>query len=208
MSRIPATERRSALARAALAVIARDGLAAATTRAIVAEAGMPLASFHYAVASRDELLRDVVDLVVAEEGMAALAPLLAQADGIRDAAHLALTAYFAFVKRDPGHEQAMFELTQYALRTPALDDLPAEQYARYHALAIDLLDAATAQHHPDWRVPMPDLARLLVSFTDGLTLAWLADRDDAAAARSIDLAATAIASFAGTHSAAHSAVRA
>src|SRR5450432_328934 len=98
MSRIPATERRSALAQAALAVIARDGLAAATTRAIVAEAGMPLASFHYAVASRDELLRDVVELVVAEEGMAALAPLLAQADGIRDAAHLALTAYFAFVK--------------------------------------------------------------------------------------------------------------
>ncbi len=197
MSRIPATERRAALAQAALAVIARDGLAAATTRAIVAEAGMPLASFHYAVPSRDELLRDVVELVVAEEGMAALTPLLAQAGSIREAARLALTAYLGFVRRDPGHEQAMFELTQYALRTPGLDDLPSEQYARYHALAIDLLDAATAQHHPDWRVPMPDLARLLVSFTDGLTLAWLADRDDAAAARSIELAADAIASFAG-----------
>jgi DNA-binding transcriptional regulator YbjK len=201
MSRIPAPERRAALAHAALAVIARDGLAAATTRAIVAEAGMPLASFHYAVPSRDELLRDVVELVVAEEGSAALAPLLARADGIRDATVLALTAYLELVKRDPGREQAMFELTQYALRTPALDDLPAEQYARYHALAIELLEAATAQaataqHHPDWRVPMPDLARLLVSFTDGLTLAWLADRDDAAAARAIELAADAIASFA------------
>ena len=63
---------------------------------------------------------------------------------------LAMTAYLELVKRDPGHEQAMFELTQYALRTPGLDDLPAEQYARYHALAIELLDAATAQHHPDW----------------------------------------------------------
>lgn len=196
MSRIPAPERRAALAHAALAVIARDGLASATTRAIVAEAGMPLASFHYAVPSRDELLRDVVELVVAEEGSAALAPLMARAGGIRDATVLALTAYLELVKRDPGREQAMFELTQYALRTPALDDLPAEQYARYHALAIELLDTATAQHHPDWRVPMPDLARLLVSFTDGLTLAWLADRDDAAAARAIDLAADAIASFA------------
>ena len=55
----PAPERRASLARAARTVIARDGLAAATTRAIVAEAGMPLASFHYAVASRDELLREV-----------------------------------------------------------------------------------------------------------------------------------------------------
>ncbi|MDP9027970.1 MAG: TetR family transcriptional regulator C-terminal domain-containing protein [Actinomycetota bacterium] len=196
MSRIPATQRRDALAHAALAVISRDGLAAATTRAIVAEAGMPLASFHYAVASRDELLRDVVELVVAEEGIATVAPMLAQARSIREAATLALTGYLEFVRRDPGHEQAMFELTQYALRTPGLDDLPAEQYARYHALAIELLDAATAQLHPEWRVPMPDLARLLVSFTDGLTLAWLADRDDAAAARSIELAAAAIASFA------------
>ena len=196
MSRIPATERRDALAHAALAVISRDGLAAATTRAIVAEAGMPLASFHYAVASRDELLRDVVELVVAEEGVAALAPLLAQADSIRDAARLALTGYLEFVRRDPGHEQAMFELTQYALRTPGLADLPAEQYARYHVLAVELLDAATSQLHPDWSVPMADLARLLVSLSDGLTLAWLADRDDAAAARSIELAAVAIAGFA------------
>ena len=78
MTRIPATERRAALADAALIVIARDGVAAATTRAIVAEAGMPLASFHYAVASRDELLRDVVDLVVAGEGDAA-ATFLARA---------------------------------------------------------------------------------------------------------------------------------
>ncbi|HEY4211645.1 MAG TPA: TetR family transcriptional regulator C-terminal domain-containing protein [Steroidobacteraceae bacterium] len=192
MSRIPATERRTALAHAALAVIARDGLAAATTRAIVAEAGMPLASFHYAVPSRDELLRDVVELVVAEEGSAALAPLMTRAGSIRDATVLAMTAYLELVKRDPGHEQAMFELTQYALRTPGLDDLPAEQYARYHALAIELLDAAGGP----WRVPTADLARMLVSFTDGLTLAWLADRDDAAAARTIELAATAIASFA------------
>jgi AcrR family transcriptional regulator len=196
MSRIPATERRAALAQAALAVMARDGLAAATTRAIVAEAGMPLASFHYAVPSRDELLRDVVELVVAEEGNAALAPLLASAGSIREATVLAMTAYLELVKRDPGREQAMFELTQYALRTPGLVDLPAEQYARYHALAIELLDAATAQHRPTWRVPMVDLARLLVSFTDGLTLAWLADRDDAAAARSIELASTAIAALA------------
>ena len=64
MTRIPAPERRAALARAARTVIARDGLQAATTRAIVAEADMPLASFHYAFASRDELLAELVRRVV------------------------------------------------------------------------------------------------------------------------------------------------
>lgn len=56
MSRLPVPQRRAALIEAALRVIARDGLAAATTRAIAAEAGMSLASLHYAFTSRDELI--------------------------------------------------------------------------------------------------------------------------------------------------------
>lgn len=199
MTRIPAPERRAALAGAALTVIARDGLAAATTRAIVAEAGMPLASFHYAVASRDELLRDVVELVVAGEGTAA-ATFLAHATTPREAIRLALTGYLEHVRSDPGNEQAMFELTQYALRTPQLADLPAEQYRSYHALAADLLEAGASALHIEWSIPVPDLARLLVTLTDGLTLAWLADRDDAAAERSIAHAADAVAVFARQNS--------
>lgn len=195
MPRIPAPERRAILARAALTVIARDGLAAATTRAIVAEARMPLASFHYAVASRDELLRDVVELVVAEEGLAA-SELLGHATTVREAIGIALHGYLDHVRTDPGHEQAMFELTQYALRTPALADLPAEQYARYHQLAAQLLEQGATGLGIEWPVPVADLARLMVMLADGITLAWLADRDDAAATRSIDLAADAIATLA------------
>jgi DNA-binding transcriptional regulator YbjK len=156
---------------------------------------MPLASFHYAVASRDELLRDVVELVVADEGTAA-ATFLATASTPREAIRQALTGYLEHVKSDPGNEQAMFELTQYALRTPQLADLPAEQYRSYHALAAELLEAGAAALHIEWTIPVPDLARLLVTLTDGLTLAWLADRDDAAAARAIDHAADAVAAFA------------
>jgi AcrR family transcriptional regulator len=195
MARIAAADRRARLAEAALAVAARDGLAAASTRAIVAEAGMPLASFHYAVPSRDELLRDVVALVVAQEGAAA-GELLNDAADVRDALRVALGGYLALVRRDPGLEQAMFELTQHALRTSGLHDLPAEQYARYHAVAAALLEEGAARLRVRWTVPIADLARLLVVITDGATLAWLADRDDAAADRVLDLAADALAAFA------------
>ena len=129
MARMPATERRVALGQAALAVIARDGVHAATTRAIVAEAGMPLASFHYAVASREELLRDVVGLVVAGEGDALLASPGLDAPDLRSAVRDVLGSYLDLVKSDPGREQAMFELTQHALRSPGMSDLPAQQYA-------------------------------------------------------------------------------
>lgn len=196
MARMSASDRRAALARAALTVVERDGVHAATTRAIVAEAGMPLGSFHYAVPSRDELLRDVVELVVAGEGDAAFAALLADAVDPADAIRRTLTAYLEHVRAAPGREQAMFELTQYALRTADLEDLPPEQYARYHALAARILTAAEAHLGIRWRVPVADLARLVVTITDGVTLGWLADRDDAAAERTIDHAAAALARFA------------
>lgn len=196
MARMSAAERRAALARAALAVVDRDGVHAATTRAIVAEAQMPLGSFHYAVPSRDELLRDVVELVVEGEGDAARSGLLAGASDPKDAVRRALTAYLDHVRAAPGREQAMFELTQYALRSPELADLPAEQYARYHALAAEVLRTAQTHLGIRWTIPVEQLARLVVTITDGVTLAWLADRDDAAAEATIDLAAAALVPFA------------
>lgn len=198
MARMSAAERRAALARAALAVVDRDGVHAATTRAIVAEAQMPLGSFHYAVPSRDELMRDVVELVVADEEDAALAGLLADAVDPRDAIRRTLIAYLDHVRAAPGREQAMFELTQYALRTPELDDLPSEQYARYHATATALLTAAQEHLGIRWTISVAELARLVVTITDGVTLAWLADRDDQAAEHTIDLASDALAPFAAS----------
>jgi DNA-binding transcriptional regulator YbjK len=196
MARMAATERREALARAALAVIARDGVHAATTRAIVAEAGMPLASFHYAVASRDDLLRDVVELVVGSQDSAAFGTLELDAADIRTAIRGVLGSYFDIVRADPAREQAMFELTQYALRTPALADFPAEQYAVYRGLAARLLEAGAARYRVRWNASIPDLAALSVALTDGATLAWLATRDVDATEGLLDRAADAIAAHA------------
>ena len=192
MPRIAATERRAALAQAALAVIARDGVHAATTRAITAEAGMPLASFHYAVASRDDLLRDVVELVVGSQDAAAFGSLELDTTDLGAAVRSVLGAYLDVVRADPAREQAMFELTQYALRTPALAGFPAAQYDVYRGLAARLLQAGALRHRVRWDIPIPDLAALAVALTDGVTLSWLATRDDEAAERLLDVAAGAI----------------
>lgn len=197
MTRISAARRRELLAQAALRVLSREGLGAVTTRAVVAEAGMSLASFHYAYASRDELLHELIGYVVAGEGEAAFLALLDQPAGeeprdVRDAIRLALAAYLRLVTDDPGREQGMFELTQHALRTPGLDDLPRRQYLGYHELAGELLGVLTRRFDVDWDAPRDDLARFVVVLTDGITLAWLADRDDAAAERAIELATTAL----------------
>ncbi|GLI28313.1 hypothetical protein ARHIZOSPH14_25550 [Agromyces rhizosphaerae] len=191
MPRMSAADRREALVRAALRVVARRGLARATTRAIVAEAGMSLASFHYAFASRDELVDALVEHVVGAEGTAVLVDELPGAD-VGDVVRLGLRRYLEHLRGDPDAEQAMLELTQHALRDPERHDVARRQYERYHELAEASLTAAAASAGVRWTRPVRDIARLLVAMTDGITMTWLVTRDDEAAEAAIDLLADTI----------------
>jgi len=202
VTRIPAADRRNALVRAALRVVADRGVAQATTRAIVAEAGMSLASFHYAFQSRDELMVELIRHVVDEEATAVLPEAsIDDANGqderepLRQILRDGLQRYADHVSREPLREKAMLELTQYALRSPELHHLAVAQYERYHALAAEALDSAARRSGSVWLHPVGEVARLLVSLTDGLTIAWLVDRDDAATAKLLDVTADSVAAL-------------
>lgn len=204
MTRLPVEVRRRALVNAAIRVIARDGVPAATTRAIVAEAKMSLASFHYAFESRDQLLETVIAQVIADEHAAAEAAYLpvALASGaphgsapstMEATVRAGLDSYLELLIADPGREQAMIELSMHALRTPGANAVVAAQYASYLDIAeLALVTAATATRHR-WTVPTRQVARLLITYTDGLTTTWLVDRDTTAARESNAHAAQAIA---------------
>ena len=165
----------------------RDGLAAGTTRAIVAEAGMSLASFHYAFASRDELLRELVHRVVGHELSAATAEIPPGA-GPADCLRAAAAGYLEHLEREPGAEQLMVELAMYSLRNPALQPLARQQYRAYTAAATRVLEQIAAGTGVVWRRPVPELARLLVTLIDGATTTWLIDRDTAATSAVLDAA--------------------
>ena len=93
---------------------------------------------------------------------------------------------------DAKNEQAMLELTQYALRSPERHPLAVAQYRRYAELAAQALEAAAAQVGAPWRVPVAEAAGVLVAFTDGLTITWLVNRDDDAARAVVRAAADAL----------------
>jgi len=193
--RISSDERREAIIDAALRVIQREGVHAATTRAIVAEADMPLASFHYVFRSRDEMISELISYVVENEGRAAIATLSVGRD-IESTVRAGLQAYFDTLTANPGHEQAMFELLHYALRTEGLGGQPKAQYLMYRRTVSELLAAGADAAGVRWRLPLDQVSRLLVTFITGLTLAWLADRDNEAAALSMDFAAQSLAALA------------
>lgn len=195
MPRIPAEQRRHALVQAALAVIYRDGVAAATTRTIVAEAGMSLASFHYVFASRDELIREVIATIVEDAELATSLSLEPGRD-IAETVRNGLRAYIRHVQADPMREVMLNELMTAALRDPEVAHLPRAQYRIYRESAAALLGLAAAASNVRWTRPLPEMAYLLATFTGGLSLTWLGDRDDEAVECTIELAAIAVAVFA------------
>ncbi|WP_438855178.1 TetR/AcrR family transcriptional regulator [Agromyces sp. M3QZ16-3] len=186
-----AAERRPALIEAGLRVIAREGIAGASTRAIVAEAGMSLASFHYAFDSRDAFLDELIATVVARETQAVLP--LPDVDGdLRQVIDAAFRRYLDHLRADPAHEQAMLELTQHALRDPERHPVAVAQYRQYADLAERALTIAADRAGVAWRAPVSEVARVLIAFSDGITLNWLVHRDDDAALAASRAAADAL----------------
>jgi TetR/AcrR family transcriptional regulator, regulator of biofilm formation and stress response len=179
MARLSATERREALIEAALRVMERDGLTAGTTRAIVAEAGMSLASFHYAFASREDLLRELVQRVVGRELASAMGEWSPE-EGLAACLRAAADGYLAHLESAAGQEQLMLELTLLAVRRADLQPIAREQYRAYVQAATGVLELAAELTGSRWRLPVPDLARLLITLVDGATTTWLVDRDTVA----------------------------
>ena len=195
MARISSVDRRLQIVRAALRVIAEQGVQGATTRAIVAEAGMSLASFHYAFDSRDEMMEELIAYVVEHQTVAAFSTIKFGSD-IRTTVRDGLQAFLETVISDPSNEQVLFELMFFAMRTPALSGLPSRQWSKYYGAATELLNAAAVNAGITWSRPIDEVARFLVATTDGLTVAWLANRNLEAATTVMDIAADSIAALA------------
>jgi DNA-binding transcriptional regulator YbjK len=140
-------------------------------------------------------MHELIAHVIENQAVAAFESLRFGSD-LRTAIRDGLHAFFEVVVADPAREQTMFELMQYAMRTPELETLPREQHAGYRMAVAALLETAAADTGMVWLLPLDDVARMVVTMTDGITLAWLADRDSAAASRVIEFAATSIASLA------------
>jgi AcrR family transcriptional regulator len=196
MARVSAEDRRRQLVAAAFRVIGRDGFARATTRAICIEAGAPLASFHYCFASKQELLDELTTQTL--DALTA-----ARADGthirptVAESLRVTLGFYWQTVEDDPGRESVLMALTQHALNDPGLSGVAEQQYAAYHRTARETLEEIAEGCGVTWTLPVEQLARMLIVVTDGVTLAWLVDRDSDAAVAALDAFAGQLAAFAG-----------
>lgn len=181
---------------AAFVVMARDGVTAATTRSICAEAGMPQSAFHYAFRSKEELLQELTKAVVSAQ-TSGLTDLDVSSGSLRTALTTALQRLLAAGVAEPGRQAVLYELTLLDLR--AVDDpgsLGRWQYRFYSDRAAMFLEDVAERFDVQWRIPVQTLARTVATAIDGTMLAWLTDRDTAVAAESLQALAEAVLSLA------------
>lgn len=156
---------------AAMAVISREGVGAATTRKIAEEAGVPLGTVHYWFKDKSELLEEVVREMVRRIERATEEFRLSGDAHVKDAL---LAAFREIAADDLGAQLGIYELTALAIRTPGMRELASRQYGLYRetarrALGPVLGDLALDEHE------LGALAELVAVTFDGMILAWLAD---------------------------------
>lgn len=174
MVRLTIEQRRELIIEAAWRVMIKDGVCAATTRAICAEAGMPQSAFHYCFDSRAELLKLAVTDRIPEQ-LAFAANALRRHHSLQDALAAALRAYWRDVELNTERHAVLYDITMTSYYDPDLRELCAFQYAQYHRTAEVVLRSALDDAGYETDMPIEHLAVGLVAFLNGITLRYVVD---------------------------------
>lgn len=183
--------RREEIRAAAIRVLARDGIAHATTRRLAAEAGINQATLLYHVGSKDALFLDVLHEMMRLTGEIAGAAAPTNLSP-REAIRHSLTAFWEHVESAPELQMMQYDLTLYALRSPESAWLAREQYDGYSAVVEGRLREAYAAAGVPCALPFDTLARFIVAGLDGLILQFISNRDPARARRDLEALIAAV----------------
>jgi AcrR family transcriptional regulator len=188
-----AGDRREKLVEAAIRVMTREGVARATTRAIAAEAEMPLGVFHYAFRSKSEMMA-LVTQSIAEQSQSDIDAAMGTGSGddLLETVRAGLCAYLDHVIDHPLEHLVTYELTTAALRDDELEGVARRQYDYYQQFNEGLLVAAAELFGLEYDEPVNVIARYVFSLMDGLALNYLARGDADEAKAVVDLAARTI----------------
>ncbi|GAB3276678.1 hypothetical protein GCM10027456_67890 [Kineosporia babensis] len=165
------------MVRAATELMMREGVAAATTRAVATELGVGQATIHYAFGSKHELHKAVLLAVTQEilsDVQAAAPPAAADfATGLR----FFVDRLWESVTSAPERHHLVAELSLTALREPVLR-ASLQEHQRSVNEAIAGIIAAVAQDCGQELTRTPQaLARAFVAAHDGLVVQYLTDQD-------------------------------
>ncbi|MED7950192.1 MULTISPECIES: TetR/AcrR family transcriptional regulator [unclassified Streptomyces] len=191
MAHVPASERRPQLIQAAIDLMAREGIAAGSTRAIAAELGVAQATVHYTFGTKKDLYRSVVEELTAEfiHQVRAASP----GDGsFGEQVRTMVYALWESAVAEGGRCALITEFTALSLRDPDLQEIMRAVQHEIESTAAELLTALAEAHGQTLAVPADEIAVLFLVGFNGLTDRYMVlrragERPDAVALHTLDL---------------------
>ena len=170
MARMSINERRQALLGAAFSVIAKDNLNAATTRAICAEAGMPLASFHYAFESYNDFIAALIGEVMKIDAFSLMGQTVPQ-DDLLESVRASFRTFLDKLVAEPGQASLMLELWLLVNRTPGLKHLTPLINQRFKEIAVEALTSLESYGF-EWDASIEELSFQANVIANGLAMGY------------------------------------
>ncbi|MFD0900918.1 TetR/AcrR family transcriptional regulator [Actinomadura sediminis] len=172
MAHVPAAERRPQLVEAAIGLMARKGVEAASTRAIAAELGVAQATVHYTFGTKRDLYGAIVERLAGEmiDRVCAAAPAEAAPGAAGFAASVQIMAralWDAYAER-PGRFRVFDELTTIGSRDPDIREALHEHQLAMERTAADLVTGLAAETGVTLATDAEAIARFFLNGFDGL----------------------------------------
>jgi len=161
-------ERRTRLLEAALQIVGTEGAAAATVRAVCAQAGLIPRYFYESFASRDELIAALLQDVATQAAESVLAAVSAAPHAAEAKAGAAIGAFVDLLQEDPRRARVLF--------TEGLDGPLSAQRVQLERAFAAIIAAQGREFYgvaPGGHGIVEVTALLLASGMGGLLLAWL-----------------------------------
>ncbi|MEU1850552.1 TetR/AcrR family transcriptional regulator [Streptomyces sp. NPDC019990] len=179
MAHVSAAERRRQLIKAAIGLMAREGVAAGSTRAIAAELGVAQATVHYTFGRKEELYRAVMEQLTHDltDQVTRAAPTDAS---FEDTIVTLAEALRRTVLEQPASHQLLTELSMFALRTPSLKEALRSHCGEVLAVTTKLIAQAAERTGHQLGQPAETIARFFLAGFDGLTMQHLSLPDEEA----------------------------
>lgn len=177
MAHVSAAQRRPQLIKAAIELMAREGVAAGSTRAIAAELGVAQATVHYTFGTKEDLYRAVIQHLTQEmeSQVRQAAPVDA---GFEETVGVLACALWRTVRDQSSSFQLLNELTMFALRSPHLRETCETHNLGVLNMTSELVSDTAERTGRQLAQPAKTVARFFLAGFDGLALQHLTRPDD------------------------------
>ncbi|MFF2082809.1 TetR/AcrR family transcriptional regulator [Nocardia sp. NPDC058176] len=200
MAYVKAAQREQDIVAAAIRVLSSVGVAGTTLRGVATEAGIPLGTLHYVFATKDSMLRAVINTVTADVVAAIESDAAVDRGLVHAIRHAVERVWQGLVADAPGLQIMQYELAMYSVRSEGKGGLAQLQYERYTSLVADFWERAARAAGERCAVEFATLGRLGLAMMDGLIIQYLVNPDPDRAKRDLDRAVDMLVAYADPRS--------